>query len=854
MLRRNLLYYHKLVVVESPVKRSKLEALFNRKGIVPDWSFGGKPSLEKLPSFPKPGGEPEQVLTVATGGHFMTMQEIMWHNVADKVAEVQPEAAATEQQQGAEPHQSLPAAAGTKAAFNLLWETTPKCGVQDAFATHLGTEEQRNEVSEIIVATDPDREGELIGVQAYQLLCKLYPNISIPFSRAYIHALTAEGVVAAMESRTTKFDWQLSHAASARHAMDRIFGFLGSTVVRHAHPLMRSVGRVQTPSLILIRERERRIEDFKLRSPAYYVMQGVCCFPSGRGGSRSSTQTAIIRPVKDSHAAVMELSKRFHRDDMERLMEEWGVRRISSLRCSTPPKLSVRELPAPSPLTMAAALTRANSMHQIANGATALALQELFQNGYITYPRTDSTRIEKDALEEIYKAVTATFGASALQRRAVEAPPPVGAAATGGRVKKQMNVEDAHEAIRPSDITVLPGSLPTTLSRSARLLYDLIHRQTLASCMAPAEMERVQVVLETKGAGGVPLQMVLEGKRKKQGGWPLAFSSSAADDSSAAGRRRKKKKAQESDEAAAATSLEEAGGRGEDESPDDVDMPMLSNDDFDALSSIREGSEVTLKGTHLVKVEQTPPQNFSEGTLISELQRHGVGRPSTYPTIVSTLLERQYIVMNEGGRCETTDVGKLLVEVAQSVFPGIVNIHFTSEFEGELEGIAKSPAEEHQTREGSPAAAESAEQEYVWSPMDRVLSRFTDRFFGDVVDATKRQRAKLAELSVKQLTTGKSSPSSSAAEVSPDMPERVRVEQERAISLIPDLGRLSMQYRSFTAVQNNLKEFLWRNFPRLSTPSLSSAGAKKMGRKAPGGKARAAGAKKAKRSAKKAKK
>lgn len=915
-------------MVESPTKMKKIEQFLKGKDVIPDWSFGGLDVLQHLGK-----GGPEVAVAMATSGHFMGLSEMTWEVLSatpsspnSGMSSTAARSSATgsndnntmderkkaSESTGASCTSGSPCPTPTlQARFNLLWETVPGRRIHETLLKNLQDEAAREKISEIIVATDPDREGELIATHVYQIMQKVFPGISIPFTRAYMHALTVEGVQKAMRERTPSFDWNLAHAAEARHAMDRIFGFLGSTVVRHAHPLMRSIGRVQTPSLILIREREEKIKEFKASHPSYYELISSCSFKSGKN---KFTHTVVLQPEENSKEAGELAEHRAEKSEIQKLLDSWGLKKeLKELDIWKDPQITeITTLP-PDPFTMSALLTRANRLLHLSSGRSSLALQELFQHGYITYPRTDSTRVDVNALEAIYKTVAREFGEKNLQKRKIE---PIqgrqrsykGSADSNTDARNDndpkasaegatlFNVEDAHEAIRPTNIRVTATKLPSSLSAPAQQLYDLIRRHTLASCMIPMKTEKAQVFLKGKTVNGVPMTFKLEGRHTTCEGWSKALTAGwkkgkgkrnqgipeDCSELASAGQEESIEDQKGKDSAALTSSspaaMEDISDESSEESPEEK-TPVVSNAEFQALlrfsqdvklsgsgsadsSASGAGKErvrqmqVTVSSTKLRQFTPPPPLLYSEGGLIADLRKNGVGRPSTYPLILQTLEDRKYVVLNKQ-RCETTEIGKLLVDVSRGIFPSIVDIGFTSKFEKQLDSIAKPQAPFGESNEGATASTaptatkiednssttSSSSSSRPLSPMDRVLSQFTSDFLYHVYEATRQQRALLAERSLHVLSSSGTmssatekggsenktsdgrpegsanvivSPPSATASL-PPTPEVIQKEREQAMSRVPDLVQLSTQYKTFTAVQSNLREYLWRNFPRPST-------------------------------------
>lgn len=731
------------MIVESPNKVIKIESLLSDPHVIADWSF----DKHELKQF---GKGPEKAIAMATTGHFMTLSELTWNP--------QPPLSTPLSSSDFPPN-------GVLATFALQWSLQQGRRIQDTVSHYI--EEKADNLSEIIIATDPDREGELIAVHALNLIRRMFPQLSVPFTRAYMHSITADGIQAAMQERRTTFDHNLANAAEARHAMDRMFGFLGSSVVRFANPQMRSIGRVQTPALILINDRETKIQAFLAAHSSTYEVHAMCHFTSSRG--QRFTQIVAVVPENADAAAVIKWSDKA---PVQKLCEEWKLRDSHHFHkigdCIPAETVS----PPPEPFTMATLITKANRQFYYSSDKVSACLQDLFQMGFITYPRTDSCRIDEAALTTIYEAVVQDYGPQLLQRRQ-ESGTAEKTSTSRKRSKKVVkqqevqegNVEDAHEAIRPTNIHTKPEDLGS-VSTPMKQIYDLIRRQTLAAFMIPMRSERLSVTIGCTAANGAPVKFQLQGRHVVEPGWSAAFRSG-------------KGTASELETDQDVQTIENGGQL----------LPSISDEEFraivDVTSAFSEGRqrEMSLESSQVVELSPTPPLPYSEGGLIEELRSNGVGRPSTYPLIVKTLLARSYITINRG-RCETTPIGRLVVETSRSTFPSIVDIGFTSSFEKKLDRVAKPTG----------AASIPVASGRNMTEADCVLSSFISNFLNYVTDATKVQRA---------IVFGEATLQGPAADG----------EKRKAAVVVPDLVENVKQYRTFTALQNSLTDYLRRYFP-----------------------------------------
>ncbi|GET88247.1 DNA topoisomerase III, putative [Leishmania tarentolae] len=768
MLRRSVRALEKLVIVESPNKVIKVEGLLSDPKVIPDWSFHNS----KLRTISTGA---EKAIAMATTGHFMSLKELTWSPQSPRPASGTTAA-------------DFPAN-GLLVSFSLEWELIPGRRIQDTVSHYI--EEKADNLTEIIVATDPDREGELIAVHAQNLIRRMFPQLNVPFTRAYMHSITAEGIRRAMEERHETFDYNLANAAEARHAMDRIFGFLGSSVVRYANPQMRSIGRVQTPALILIKDREDKIKTYLDSHVSTFEIQAVCYFTSKQ--NQRFSQVVKVTPARKGSTAPVDWSDKV---TVTQRCEQWALNAATHFSLSSSAKPQETVTPPPKPFTMATLIARANRQLHYSSDMVSSCLQDLFQMGYITYPRTDSTRIDESILPSIYAAVQREHGKRLLQEQGRPSNPGSRRSAAE-KEAAAANVEDAHEAIRPTNIDTTVEELGA-VSVPMKHIYDLVRRNTMAVYMIPMKTERIVALVTCKAANGEEVEFELQGKHVVEPGWSTAFRGSKGTVTAVT----------ETDQDMEAV---EDGG---------VVVPSISDEEFKAIigmaaqcrgTGIKKGS-MQLESAQVAENRPSPPLPFSEGGLIEQLKNNGVGRPSTYPMIVKTLLARNYITLNKG-RCETTPIGRMLVNTSRATFPSIVDIGFTSAFEKKLDRIAK------------PDNAKEWSLPSNVSDADYVLSSFISNFLNYVTEATKAQRV---AITARSLTLQQEKKAASSTSMPPmDFKENLVKETNRVMTQVPDLLQNVKNYRTLTALQNSLNDYLRHNFPSstaMITP-VSSSGA-----------------------------
>lgn len=405
------------------------------------------------------------------------------------------------------------------------------------------------------LATDEDREGEAIAWH----LCEVLQLNPTKTNRIVFHEITKDAITEAIKHPRT-IDMNLVYAQQARQILDRIVGFELSPIVWQKVPGGKSAGRVQSPAVRLLVEREREIQAFE--SNAQFKI------------------TAEYRHGDDIFSA--ELTERF---DTEEAAQEF----LSSLASSEFFVSGVTTTPSSrnpgAPFTTSTLQQEANSKLGFGSRATMTAAQKLYQEGKITYMRTDSVTLSKQAMSVAASYIEKTFGASYVQVRSFKT--------------KNKNAQEAHEAIRPTDITLeIASSDPYD-----QKLYDLIRRRTLASQMSPAKLEKTTIVIQqrpTKSEDTKPPHFEAKGEVITFDGFLKIY------------------------------------GR----SKEDSTLPRLQAEDrLDLVSAL--GRQVFGR----------PPARYTEGSLVKKLEELGIGRPSTYATIISTIQIRGYV---ERGASEGT--------------------------------------------------------------------------------------------------------------------------------------------------------------------------------------------------------
>ena len=486
----------------------------------------------------------------------------------------------------------------------------------------------------LILATDPDREGEAISWHILQILEKkraLKKGLAV--ERVAFNAVTKKAILAALKE-PRQIDTPLVSAYLARRALDYLVGFTLSPVLWRKLPGARSAGRVQSVALRLICEREARIEAFK--SDEYWTIEAVLAtekgeeFPARLNAIAGTTLKKL--DIKDATTATA----------IKAAIEK-GEFRVASVE-----KKAVKRNPfapfATSTLQMDASRKLGFSAKQ-----TMQVAQRLYEGidlggetvGLITYMRTDGVQIVPEAISTIRNEVEKVYGKSYL-------PPFIREYKT-----KAKNAQEAHEAIRPTEITRKPADVTRYLQKDQAALYELIWKRAIASQMASAELEQTAADIEVNGRDGKTYTLRATGSVVKFDGFLKIYEEGRDEHQHAA--------------------------KGKDDLADD--------DASRRLPPLTEGSRVTDKAVEAEQHFTQPPARFSEATLVKKLEELGIGRPSTYASTLGVLQERDYVRI-EKKRLVPEDKGRLVIAFLEGFFQRYVEYDFTADLEEKLDLIS----------------------------------------------------------------------------------------------------------------------------------------------------------------------
>ncbi|HEU5170184.1 MAG TPA: type I DNA topoisomerase [Gemmatimonadales bacterium] len=466
---------------------------------------------------------------------------------------------------------------------------------------------------EVFLATDPDREGEAI---AWHVASQL--DRSVPTHRILFHEITKDAVKEAMQN-PGRIDEQKVNAQQARRILDRLVGYKASPLLWKAIKTGLSAGRVQTVALRLIVEREREVRAFKPQE--YWTIEARCA-----------------KDGQEFEASLHKLDG--HKPQLHTAVEAQAV--VDAVRALpfvvTSVERKQRKKHPAAPFTTSTLQQEAAKKLGFSGRRTMRAAQQLYEGvdvgedgpvGLITYMRTDSVRVADTAIAAVRGYIARAFGRDYLPD-------------TPNRYssrKQAARVQDAHEAIRPTDVHRRPEDVQRHLEPDQYRLYQLIWQRFVASQMTPAVYDMTIVDFDLgrylfRTTGSVLVfngyhAVYMEGHEREEG---------------------------------------------------------RTFDDLAPLPPFAQGDRVEVREITPSQHFTEPPPRFSEASLVKELERLGIGRPSTYSAIISTLTDREYVQL-EQRRFHPTQLGETVERIMVSRFPDIFNVGFTAEMETELDRV-----------------------------------------------------------------------------------------------------------------------------------------------------------------------
>lgn len=477
----------------------------------------------------------------------------------------------------------------------------------------------------VYLATDPDREGEAISWHLVEAADLGKVN---NLKRVVFHEITDTAVTEAF-ANPREIDMQLVNAQQARRLLDRIVGYKLSPVLWSKVRRGLSAGRVQSVALRMIVDREREIEAFK---PEEYWVITVDLEADARDGARSRRFTAVLsavagqkgKPVVDNAATANGI-----KDDLE--ASTYVVLKVTRREAKQRPR---------APFTTSTLQQQAARSFRFSAQRTMRIAQDLYEGielgssdpvGLITYMRTDSTNLAANALAEAESFIKATYG------------PRYTSGPRRYRTKSK-SAQEAHEAIRPTAAGNTPEKVAPFLSSEQLRLYTMIWKRTIASQMTDAIVDNTGVDIEATAPGGNEYTVRATGSVIKFDGHRKLYIETRDED---------------------------------DEDEDSMQLPAMN-----------EGDSPTKKKVNADQKFTQPLPRFTEANLIRFLEEQGIGRPSTYASIVGTIERRQY-VDREKSRFKPTPLGFAVTDLLIEYFPNIMDTGFTAGMESKLDSVAE---------------------------------------------------------------------------------------------------------------------------------------------------------------------
>ena len=454
--------------------------------------------------------------------------------------------------------------------------------------------------TEIMLATDPDREGEAIAWHIEELL-KADKKVKSPIKRVTFHEITKEAVEEALKEPRA-IDTNLRKAQEARRVLDRLVGYDLSGIIWKKVRYGLSAGRVQSPALRIIMEREREIRAFVPEK--FWTLEGL--FETNK---KDKITLSCVEEPRDEKVVenILKLGEK----------ENWIVKDMKASEAKRSPR---------APFTTSTLQQTASSRLGFSPSRTMQVAQKLYEAGHITYMRTDSTNLAAVAVTQILKIVEKKYGKEYAEAHTYKT--------------KSKNAQEAHEAIRPTHV----DSMNEGFNDEQKRLYRLIWERTVSSQMSDAKLMKTKIVANIE-KGEIP-DFTANGSRVLFPGW-LAADTEA---------------------------------RGE-----DVELPLVEVGQKLKLLELKSNEKFT-----------EPPNRYTEAGLVKELEARGIGRPSTYASIMRTIEERGY-VEKQGRTLFPTDTGDVVSSFLENNFAEYISDTFTAEMEDKLDDISNGDREYEKT-------------------------------------------------------------------------------------------------------------------------------------------------------------
>ena len=498
----------------------------------------------------------------------------------------------------------------------------------------------------VYVATDPDREGEAIGWHLAEELTGSKRKIR----RLMFNEITRKAILEAIKN-PGEIDKRMVDAQQARRVLDRLVGYKISPILWDKVRRGLSAGRVQSVALKLICDREREIEAF-VPEEYWHITAKLAASAPPEFDARLVKRGDAAAKVRNEDEAKAILH------DLERAT--WTVSSVTTKerkKHAVPPFIT----------------SKLQQASRFPVKKTMMVAQQLYEGielpgedapiGLITYMRTDSVRVAEQALEEVRAHIGEQFGEAYVPEQA-------------NRYRLKASAQDAHEAIRPTSMKYHPESVRSFLTQDQYYLYRLIWNRFVASQMMPALFDDTTVDVTAQGPGD-PYLFRAKGSVPKFAGWLAAYGQGGNAEAEENERTEQPQK----------QSPEQAAAEAEEGAQDDV-LPALTEGEALKLSDLKPDQKFT-----------QPPARYNEGSLVKALEENGIGRPSTYASIISVLQAREYVIKTDG-KFRPTILGRRLVDkLLHPVFDDILDIEYTARMEDQLDEIEKGKADYKETLE-----------------------------------------------------------------------------------------------------------------------------------------------------------
>ncbi len=518
---------------------------------------------------------------------------------------------------------------------------------------------QARKAEAVYLATDLDREGEAISWHIYEILRAEGLTDKIPFFRVEFSEITERAIKDAIDN-PRELSMDLVNAQQARRALDHLVGFNLSPLLWKKIKTGLSAGRVQSPALRMIVEREREIEAF--------VPQEYWSIEADMVHEGNAFQSRLVR-LENDRLKQFDINTAEH---AHRVRDRLLKAAAGKLRVDRVTRRQRNRRPAPPFITSTLQQDAARKLRFSAQ-RTMRTAQYLYEAGLITYMRTDSVHLSNEALADLRRQIESKYGAEYVPEK------------PNFYKTKSKNAQEAHEAIRTTSAALVPSQLKAKLSDDQRRIYKLIWRRSMACQMVPALIDTVAVEFDCDSDASF-----------RANGSVIAFPGFLR-------------------------AYEESTPHGKEEK--ETRLPDMKEGEVIGLEDIRAEQHFT-----------EPPPRFSEASLVKALEDFGIGRPSTYASIIQTLVRRKYVELDRR-RFIPTDTGRVVARFLENHFEPYVDYEFTARMEDTLDEISRG--------------------EMHWIPPLMQFWKPFDRRIREKQESVSRQEAKLTRVLGVDPATGK---------------------------------------------------------------------------------------------------